>query len=984
MAQSKPISYNQIAEPNLLDPLIKQIKIVSSELDKATKQLIEFGNEQSKIAKNTSPDSAENIERLEGSLRKAKKAYEEIDKVEKDRVKLQDRLKQLEDERSQANFDLREQIRRQSKELRDNAKASLDAGNAYEVLKKRARETQLEFKRVASDVNSTKEEVEKARKEFIKFDKRLRAVNKSANDGRIEVGRYSKVLSGLKRFLPIVGVGLLIDKIKDLGIALLQTSQELRGVEFAFNRLGQEGEDAFQRIRNSTRGLVSDLDIKSALVDFDNFNISLEESDTLFEFLAVRAAQTGQNIDSLRDSLVEGLSKESRLRIDNLGISAQELNEELEKTPDFVQAVANIAKREVAEAGDILDEASNSQQRWNAFIDNTRVALSRSLAPAIEAVIGRALDWVGASNKVSDSLIDQRVELNTLVKAIVNSNNTEESRLRLIERLNEEYPEFLQNLDSETVSNEQLSAQLKLVNDELLRKIRLQIRLEEIQEAQSELVKLVREEEGLLKTIATLEERGGRARGAGRANALRRLRENREEQENILGVITELTKETAEYEDQQSELGKSFSNRAKGQQDQERELTGLIEKQREEVRKLNEEKERATGETEILRISREIEVAQQELNRLEELGRQARAEQQEQRDFFGQREVIQDIEEQEKALTRLSDLEIGSLNETIELEKILSDLQKERLQNDIDNIRTRLEFQELSFDEELSLKQSLNDKLIEQDKLRLEEEKRLLEQRQQDLQKFGQAAEQGLQLVSDLASDRSEKRLEAIDKEINAEENRVNRLQELAAQGNEDAQNNLALTEQRQAELELKRQRQIERQQRAEFAFATIQSYSGKVAAGDPNPLASTIADISVLRALINTLPGFYEGTEDTGSEGILLDKEGRKVTGFTHENEKVLKAEHTKAIHNSLGRISNTELTDRVINSEKYVTRNNDNIRLLKEVRELKQITRDKPTYTGMDYDAISDSIVRRIQKGNKSISIHRKIGGIWGKSDK
>src|SRR5699024_9524284 len=141
-------------------------------------------------------------------------------------------------------------------------------------------------------------------------------------------------------------------------------AREARGVEFAFERLGEAGVKAFDDVRKASRGTLSELDIKRALVEFDNFNLDIQQAGDLFEFLTVRATQTGKSVEYLRDSLVEGLSKESKLRIDNLGISASELNEELEKTPNFVEAVANIARREVAEAGDILDKAANSSARF--------------------------------------------------------------------------------------------------------------------------------------------------------------------------------------------------------------------------------------------------------------------------------------------------------------------------------------------------------------------------------------------------------------------------------------------------------------------------------------------------------------------------------------------------------------------------------------------------------------------------------------------
>jgi hypothetical protein len=251
----------------------------------------------------------------------------------------------------------------------------------------------------------------------------------------------------------------------------------------------------------------------------------------------------------------------------------------------------------------------------------------------------------------------------------------------------------------------------------------------------------------------------------------------------------------------------------------------------------------------------------------------------------------------------------------------------------------------------------------------------MMEERQAQLAEFAKGAEEAFNLLGDLANQRSEKRIQSIDDELSAEQERIDRLQQLAAEGNEDAENNLALTEKRQAELELERKRQVERQQRTELALTAIQTYAGKVQADDPNPLASTISDISVLRAFINTLPGFYEGTEDTGSVGALRDEHGA-ITGFTHENERVLTAEQNRMI----GPMSNAELAS-LAQREKSRTRTPDiSPVVVHELRELKRITREKPVYLGTEYDQIADAVVVKIQKGKTLERIHKKNGGIWG----
>lgn len=359
-------------------------------------------------------------------------------------------------------------------------------------------------------IEVTKDEIKAfkaSQKEFKKYDAAVRSIKKSTGDFKEYVGNYPKTLSiaigSIKRLLPVVGAGFGLREAFNFTKEARQFAIEAKGVEFAFDRIGKSGQEAFEKIKTSTRGLLSDLDIKKALVGFDNFNISLEETDVLMEFLAVRSAQTGESIEKLQSSLNEGLSKESKLRIDNLGISAGELNDELEKTPNFVQAVANIAKKEVAEAGSILDDAANSQQEWNAAFDDFQLSLGKGLvAKASDAMykfgtnILRAITPVKNLNNV---IKKEQVELNTLVGSILKTNEKEEDRKLLIEELTEKYPFFLKFIDDENVSNNSLKKGLAEVNSLYIKRLAI-TRLQEKLNIQSKQGKLADETADLAKT----------------------------------------------------------------------------------------------------------------------------------------------------------------------------------------------------------------------------------------------------------------------------------------------------------------------------------------------------------------------------------------------------------------------------------------------------------------------------------------------------
>ncbi len=323
-----------------------------------------------------------------------------------------------------------------------------------------------------------------------KYSKELQKVNTTLKIARAEMNGVTKTMGSQKKsvtslLLAYAGLTIGLNEVVQLfknvfkfiyefGSESVELAGLAKGVEFAFTKLGEKGTDAFNRVKKSTRGLLSDLDIKRSLVELDNFNISLEESDTLFEFLAVRATQTGRSIDSLKDSLVEGLSKESKLRIDNLGISASELNSELEKTPNFVKAVAAIAKKEVAEAGAILDLAADSSAKWNAALENIQVVVGKGLSKVtgfLQDLGANMIKTITPTKSLTTEITAQQLSLFELQSKILNVNTSSKDRVTLIKQLKSEYPNLLTNIDAEKVSNDELKAAIRNVNKELINKL---------------------------------------------------------------------------------------------------------------------------------------------------------------------------------------------------------------------------------------------------------------------------------------------------------------------------------------------------------------------------------------------------------------------------------------------------------------------------------------------------------------------------------
>lgn len=934
MAESKPISYSQIADPNLLNPLKKELEEVNKLLGITEESLKDIINEAAKISKATPLDSFENLEKVEKGLQDATKAVKDLDKVEKDRVRLQEKIKELDDDRVKANFDLREQIRLQTKELRDNAKAAAASGDAYEVLKKRTNEAQAEAKKLAAEFGENSKQAKEAVKRFENLDDQLDRVNKRMRDGRRHVGRYERGVQGLTRTFRTFAKATIILEI----FQLLQNSI----------RLNSDGLAAFEKIwvrvttviEVAARGIVEIFPIIEARTE--RLRIS-----TALTFLRLR-----ENITSAVDGIREFFGQDTS--------GSEKLSKRISDLEKEYQALARTAGKDLGKVFENLgDQIADLTAKKIQLIDDT-LAYRREIV-GLEQDIAKLIP---TQEKLRAGFEDDSTSLEEQIRAGVALQEELQRRFSLEETIASRRLELAQDNAKANIVNVGAQEELSAATLEYNQLIANQA--SELAATEREIQKL-RDDATQLNLDFYIDDFDNRKTVNERIIADETQTFARRKQ-----LLEENLKGAEEVFDLEEEaLNKSLAERGKAQLD------------------FDELRQKSSSE-EIARIIRESGISEPLAIRALEVLRERRTFLQDnaesQRDLNAaeaeSRLIQSDILLQQEALNRLQE-------RGVDLEMVLATLADARLQNEIDNIRAQIALideatrQEINkriqngeriddlvtsqSAERLKLNQELNDKLIEQDQ-------NALNKRKKQLQEFGQAAQEAFSLLSDITRKRSEERQEGIEKELSAEQARAERLRELAANGNEDAENNLALTEQRQAELELRRQQQIKRQERQELTFAAIQTFSAKVQAGDPNPLASTISDISVLRAFINSLPGFFEGTEDTGTAANPIDRKGGRMS-ILHDNERVI----DKANNRIIGKMSNTELA-MIANREKLRSKKETSVHVVQELRELKQITRDKPAYLGSDYDHIADSIIRKVQRGNKLERIHRKNGGIWG----
>lgn len=151
--------------------------------------------------------------------------------------------------------------------------------------------------------------------------------------------------------------------------------------------------------------------------------------------------------------------------------------------------------------GDLMrtqDSASNQRKQVQAGIKNLAETLSMGLMPAytdtlgiVGEIVDELNDWLGIN--LSDKMIKEQTKLNVLVRELANHNTEEKRRNELITQITKNYPDFLEKIDLEKASSEDLLGVLKEVNKAYRERIARQIASENISEAVKERVEAHRE-----------------------------------------------------------------------------------------------------------------------------------------------------------------------------------------------------------------------------------------------------------------------------------------------------------------------------------------------------------------------------------------------------------------------------------------------------------------------------------------------------------
>ena len=165
---------------------------------------------------------------------------------------------------------------------------------------------------------------------------------------------------------------------------------------------------------------------------------------------------------------------------------------------------------------------------------------------------------------------------------------------------------------------------------------------------------------------------------------------------------------------------------------------------------------------------------------------------------------------------------------------------------------------------------------------------------------------------------------------------------------------------------------EIELKAKRELVVTAVQTYAGYVQSGETgaSALASTVTDIGVLKAFINTLDFFLDGTEDTGKVNG-FDSNGARLA-VLHDNERVMTKQQNKLVshlsNDELAAIGSTYSDGNVsINRAMQIQRFESNEAVLSKFDRLEQAVKESASTTHFNYDNMKESFIRSVKTENK-----------------
>jgi hypothetical protein len=887
------IGFEDIFKDDIFTPVRQAGEALSKVLDEIEKRLKEL-QKQTIAAARGAEQNANGMRQVAKAITEVKANSDALAKIQQQRIRLEEKLKALENDVAKETEKLKFRIRDVTAEYKRRAAAETAAeraakaqelatnrlGASYADLSNALNDLRERYKDLVVQGKANTDEAAKLRDAIVKLDRELKEIDFSVGQFQRNVGNYAQSFKEA-----------LTDFFRGAGPA----GQAVLGLGFAAQRAG----DAFRAAGGGVKGFVR------AVVEGGR---ALRGVGLLLILEAIsKLASLGKGLEALEkakerlDSLKEEIRLNEQLAAIKLRLDAQEATslEALRERERLLEQQAQLELQLIAqERARVEREAAKIKKELQEIEDSFFVKLFRGLGQALGAFIRGIGQVVRAIGELAGAF---RAELGERIKGFAENIGFAATEVERFfsniqagnaAELTEKLADAEGRLSELRIKEAEVTAKLRKEQEELAKQ-----REELIQSTLDSLnveVEAIQTQREALKTeyakrISDLEKAYEEAKMVLKGNDAALL----EAQKRYLASLSALEAEFARKEAEI--LAENAQRLAKIRSDlQQDALISEIEAIRERYDALIEEVQRRAAElgseeTELIQrleeaktraiIAAQLKSADADIKFREELAK-ARLET-ERKNFTTEEEFTQYREQ------RLLEIQIEAAKERL---KVLGELYRVTGEKQL----------ELEIAQTEALIAQLNAKLKVLSQAGLDQQKQIIKEYLQALDALADAFGSYLQRVEERA-------LAGLERQRNVLERRIAVFEGLAKEGALSASESIAALEAQEAQLVQQQEQLKRRAQRREFALAAVKTYVQLLERGAPNALAQTIRDITLLTQLISKLPTFYQGTEYV-REGVRIPNAVRDALIVrVHEGERIVPAH----INRQLRGVKNEDLAE-------------------------------------------------------------------------
>jgi hypothetical protein len=342
------------------------------------------------------------------------------------------------------------------------------------------------------------------------FNKSLKEVNRTQPEAAKGSQNLSGGLMGMYNAMRLIMSAAIVRELVDITLEMARLNGQTEAVGNAFARQIPMSEALLARLRKATHGTIGDLELMQRALKFQNFGADVQKLPQLLEFAAIRAQQTGESVDYMVNSIVNGIGRKSLLILDNLGISAARLKEEFHgvslqalSVAEVTQGVANIMEEEMAKMGGYAENSATTVDQITVAVQELKVELAKRIESGgfldfFKEVLAGAKLFIQAFPKME---AENFIPVYGFFKTIADFRENLQELTKVQEAHRQATEEYL---SWEKEANKERETALKLAQEQIVLNVKMLNRNKEQQESWEKRIELM--EEDRMANIGMIEE----------------------------------------------------------------------------------------------------------------------------------------------------------------------------------------------------------------------------------------------------------------------------------------------------------------------------------------------------------------------------------------------------------------------------------------------------------------------------------------------